>query len=105
MVEFGGGAMRAWLSVATVAGIGALMLGLATVSLTTGCWPGCDPYESVESGDYVIDGVAGADPRPEDRWLLDAVVGALLTVDREANETTIRYTHDGTTSEVHYTLE
>ncbi|HLT38939.1 MAG TPA: hypothetical protein VK034_21795 [Enhygromyxa sp.] len=42
---------------------------------------------------------------PEDQWLRDTVVGARVMVDREAGEVTIQCTKDGTTYQVHYTIE
>lgn len=83
----------------------ALIVALTVVSQLMGCWPACPEPEPFESGEYVIVGLASGDPRPEDQWLVDTVTGAQLRVDREAGEARIRYTKDGTTYEVHYTLE
>jgi hypothetical protein len=97
--------MRARASIVQLGWAGTLAVALAAVSQTAGCWPACPEPEPFESGDYVIVGLAKGNPRPEDQWLVDTVTGAQLTVDREASEATIRYTKDGTTYEVHYTLE
>lgn len=97
--------MKVCLSVAQLGWASALVVALAAMSQTAGCWPACPEPEPFESGNYVIVGLANGHPRPEDQWLLDTVVGAQLTVDREAGEATIRYTKDGTTYEVRYTLE
>ena len=80
-------------------------LVVALAIQTAGCWPACPEPEPFESGNYVIVGLAKGNPRPEDQWLVDTVSGAQLAVNREAGEATIRYTKDGTTYEVHYTLE
>jgi hypothetical protein len=76
---------------------------LASMLLTTptfGCDPDCGPYR-MESGDYRI--IAPADGRlaPEDEWLL----GGELHVDRDADLAILRYSRDGTTYEVEFTLE
>ena len=92
------------LTIARKGWAGAVLVALAAVSQTAGCWPGCPEKEPFESGDYVVLPLNDL-PRPEDQWLVDRVTGALLSVDREADEATIRYTRDGTTYEVHYTLE
>ena len=97
--------MKILFSVAHTRWASALIVAFAAVSQTGGCWPGCPEPEPFQSGDYVIVGLAHGNPRPEDQWLVDTVSGAQLTVDREAGEATIRYTKDGTTYEVHYTLE
>jgi hypothetical protein len=83
----------------------AALVGLAVLSPAGGC--GCDPCpepERFESSNYEIVGLAYQHPEPESQWLLDTVIGAQLTVDRETGEATIRYTKDGTTYEVQYTI-
>ncbi len=93
---------RRW-ALTQIARAGALVVGLAALSQAGACWGDCPELEPFESGDYVIQPLTH--PRPQDQWLVDTVTGALLSVDREAGEATIRYTRDGTTYEVHYTLE
>jgi hypothetical protein len=66
-----------------------------------GCDCNCDPPDPMESGDYVIVPRASGHVHPGDEWL----VGGQLHVDREAEVATIRYTREGTTYEVRYTLE
>lgn len=57
--------------------------------------------EVMESGDYMIVPRSSGNVAPGYEWL----VGTALHVDREAGLATIRYTRDGTTHEVRYTLE
>jgi hypothetical protein len=90
------------LTVAWMARAGLFGVAIAAGSLTGGCWSPCPEPELFESGVYEIGGLISG---PADQWLVATIIGAQLTVDRDASEATIRYTRDGTTYEVHYTLE
>src|SRR5690606_6523830 len=81
-------------------------VGLAALSQTGGCdCAPCPEPEPFKSGNYEIVGLAFGHPEPESQWLLDTVIGAAVIVDRGAREVTIRYTKEGSTYEVHYTIE
>jgi hypothetical protein len=81
------------------------IVGLVLLSQTGACvCTPCPDQEPFESGRYEVVGLNGR-TEPESQWLIDTVIGAQLTVDRETGEATIRYTKDGTTYEVQYTIE
>jgi hypothetical protein len=77
----------------------AITLGWLVIT-ATGCDCNCDEPASFESGDYLIVEPAYRQLFPGDEWF----VGGGLHVDREAQVATIRYTREGTTYEVRYTL-
>lgn len=77
-----------------------MTLGLLAITVP-GCIRTCDEPDLFESGDYVIVEPAYQQVIPGDEWFL----GGQLHVDRQAQVATIRYTRDGTTYEVHFTLE
>lgn len=95
--------MRAHLSVARITAA----LALVALSQTGGCdCAPCPEQVPFDSGNYEIVGLTHPNiVMPEDEWLLSTVVGARVMVDREAGEVTIQYTKDGTTYQVHYTIE
>lgn len=67
-----------------------------------GCYCNCDTLlPPVESGDYVIVPRGPGKVHAGDEWL----AGGEIHVDRETEVATIRYTREGTTYEVRYTLE
>ena len=73
-----------------------LLMGLAQVA---GCRFSCGELEPVKSGEYVILNLYGQlNPEFAD------LVGAQLTIDRDAETSTIRYTRYGTTYEVRHSL-
>jgi len=82
-------------------------LALVAVSQTGACdCAPCPEQEPFESGTYEIIGLTHPSiTMPEDQWLRDTVVGARVMVDREAGDVTIQYRKDGTTYQVHYTIE
>lgn len=66
-----------------------------------GCDCNCDAPYPMESGDYVI-----ASPTYDNIHAGDeGFLGGELHVDREAHLATLRYTREGTTYEVRYTLQ
>jgi hypothetical protein len=90
---------------ARLAWIGAF-LGVLGLNQAGGCVRNeCPEREPFESGNYEIIGLTYDFLMPEDQWLVNTVVGAQVTVDREAGEVTISYIKDGTTYQVHYTIE
>lgn len=58
----------------------------------------CEPPK-VKSGTYIL--AADGSAAQECEWL----VGSEIMIDRESGAATIRYERDGTTYEVHFTLE
>jgi hypothetical protein len=80
--------------------------GLTALSHTVGCIGTCPDLPPVESGEYrVVEHRYGDEADPLERWVLDRAVDAQVTVDRETGEVTVRYVKDGTTYQVHYTIE
>lgn len=80
----------------------AIALGaIVVMGPVSGCDCNCDTPDPAESGDYVIVPRGSGNVQPGDEW----VIGGELHVDRDANFATIRYTREGTTYEVRYTLE
>jgi hypothetical protein len=79
-----------------------VLLAVLGVASTLGCIAfGCDDVDltPIEAGEFTVTQRAyGPD---EQQWM----IGAQLTIDREAEVAILRYTRDGTTYEVHYTLE
>ena len=74
-----------------------MTIALATAYTLASCSGRCES-EPVASGSYVVDHMwAGA---PGWDWL----TGANVEIDREERLMTIRYTREGTTYEVRYTL-
>lgn len=73
---------------------------MLVVGQVLSCEGNCEPGPPMESGDYVILPPSSGHVYPGDEW----VIGGEVHVDREAEVATIRYTSEGTTYEVRYTL-
>lgn len=73
--------------------------------LGVGCDRGCDEPEPFESGEFLITQLVLGPVELGDEWLLEALPGAKLTIDRESKIVRIRYELDGTTYELRYDLE
>ena len=74
-----------------------MMLATALAYTATSCTDRCES-EPVNSGSYVVDHMWSGPPGRD--WL----IGADVEIDREERLMTIRYTREGTTYEVRYTL-
>ena len=82
------------------------IVGLTALSHTFGCIGPCPDPTPFDSGEYtVVEHSYGNEGDPLERWVLDRAIDAQLTVDRDAGEVTIRYVKDGSTYQVHYTIE
>jgi len=82
----------------------ALLAGLAALSHTTACGGSCPEQEPFHRGEYTIAETIDEHADPLQQAIVDRATGAQLTLDRDANVATIRYTHDGTTYDVHFAL-
>lgn len=77
---------------------GAIAMAILFISSICGsaCIGDCDPERhDIESGQYVLDGGFGVL-----NWLADGQ----MTIDREAETATLRYTREGTTYDVEFKL-